>query len=150
MKVYIKLLREGAVIPFLATSGSAGYDVCACIDEEIVILVGDTVLVPTGLSVAFEGSSACMQIYSRSGLAARHGIVMANGVGIIDSDYRGEVVVPLMNLGKASYTIEKGQRIAQMLMIGLLQPTLMISEELPETERGSGGLGSTGEFAVNN
>lgn len=145
MKIYIKLLKENAVVPFRATAGSAGYDICACLDEDIVIEKGEIALIPTGISVAFEGNSACMQIFSRSGLAARHGIVMANGVGVIDSDYRGEVMVPLINLGKSAYKIENGQRIAQMLVATLVQPTLMVSEELPESERGEGGFGSTGK-----
>lgn len=140
----IKLLREGAKIPERATEGSAGYDLCACIENDIILKPREIKIIPTGISVMAEKNTAVM-IYARSGLSTKHGISLANGVGVVDSDYRGEVGVALINNGTENFTIENGMRIAQMVITPVLTPDLVVSDELSETERGAGGFGSTGK-----
>lgn len=139
----IKLLREGAKIPERATEGSAGYDLCACIENDIILKPREIKIIPTGISVMAEKNTAVM-IYARSGLSTKHGISLANGVGVVDSDYRGEVGVALINNGTENFTIENGMRIAQMVITPVLTPDLIVSDILSETERGEGGFGSTG------
>lgn len=138
----IKLLRKGAVLPKRATEGSAGYDLYACIENDITIKPHEIKIIPTGISVMAEKDTAVM-IYARSGLSTKYGIALANGVGVVDSDYRGEVGVALINNGNADFTVENGMRIAQMVITPILTPDLIVSDELSETERGDGGFGST-------
>jgi dUTP pyrophosphatase len=102
MKLFFKRLNKNAVIPERATSGSAGIDLCACIDSPIVIESGEIALIPTGLSAQPENTDVALMLYPRSGLASRYGIALANCVGVVDSDYRGEICVPLINHGKKS------------------------------------------------
>lgn len=139
----IKLLREGAKVPERATEGSAGYDLCACIENDVILKPREIKIIPTGISVMAEKDTAVM-IYARSGLSTKHGISLANGVGVVDSDYRGEIGVALINNGAEDFTVENGMRIAQMVITPVLTPDLMVSDELSETERGKGGFGSTG------
>lgn len=147
-KVMIKYLNEniGREIPAPSyqTGGSAGMDLSAAIEEDICIKRGETVLVPTGIAIALPDNTSVAYIYARSGLSIKHGIMLANGVGVVDSDYRGEVKVGLINLGKEDYVIRKGDRIAQMVFAPVLIAETEVCEELPETQRGSGGFGSTG------
>lgn len=145
MQVKIKKLREGAKLPTRGTAGSAGADLYACIDESVTINPGDLKLIPTGIAIALPDSSVVAYLYARSGLGVKHGICLSNGVGVIDSDYRGEVCVGLCNVSDMPYTIEPLERIAQMVISPVIIPELTECDELDETERGAGGFGSTGK-----
>lgn len=143
MEVLIKRLHDQATLPVYQTAGSAAADLSACIEEPLVLAPGERTVVPTGIAMALpHGYEA--QIRARSGLSAKHGICMANGIGTIDSDYRGEVGVILLNLGQEPFTVEPGMRIAQMAVVRCDQVTLREVAELDETLRGEGGYGSTG------
>lgn len=139
----MKKFRETAVIPERKTDGSAGYDLCACIDAPYVLEAGETVLLSTGLGAEIPQGFAGM-IFTRSGLGIKHGITVTNGVGVIDSDYRGEIHVGLRNSGKEAYTVMPNERIAQLVIMPVLLPEIEEVSELSQTERGSGGFGSTG------
>ena len=141
----IKKLREGAVIPQQATRGSAGMDLSACIDEDIVIAPGEIRLIGTGIACAPDTDECVMLIYARSGLASKHGIAPVNCVGVVDSDYRGEIKVALINHGKDAFTVQNGMRIAQLVMSPVILPCIQEAEELDDTERSAGGFGSTGQ-----
>ncbi len=140
----IKLLSDTAKMPTRATIGSAGYDLYADITAPLYLMQGETLLIPTGVAVALPDAKSVAVVCARSGLAIKHGITLANGVGIIDSDYRGEIKVGLINLGNEEFVIEPGERIAQLLIMPVEIPELVVSEELSETDRGSDGFGSTG------
>lgn len=144
--VKIKLLREDAKIPAYQTAGSAACDLSACLDEPVTLLPGQSALIPTGIALApaADGEPAAALIYARSGLAVRHGIALVNGVGVIDSDYRGEIKVGLINLSSEPYTVCSGERIAQMIFTPVRRGVFTEVSELDDTERGSGGFGSTG------
>lgn len=148
MEVKIKALspKIGREIPApsFATAGSAAMDLRACIDEAWVIPAGGRAIVPTGLAIALPSASYVALICARSGLAAKSGITMANGVGVIDSDYRGELRVALFNSSREDYTIRDGDRIAQLMVLPVVQPALQWVDALDETDRGAGGFGSTG------
>ena len=148
MELKIKALspKLGKEIPFptYATSGSAGLDLRACIDGGVTIRPGDQALIPTGLSIALPSADFVALLYARSGLAIKHGLSPANCVGVIDSDYRGEVVVALRNYGKEPYTVEPGERVAQMVITPVVQADITVVDELDDTARGTGGFGSTG------
>ncbi len=144
MKLKIKKLRPNAKIPSRATNGSAGMDLHACIDEPIKIAPGDLKLVPTGLAIELPDNKCAAFLYARSGLGVKHGICLSNGVGVIDSDYRGEVCVGLCNVSAEEYTIEPGERVAQMVIAPVLVPETEEVSQLGETGRGEGGFGSTG------
>lgn len=144
MKLLVKKIRCNAVIPQRATKGSAGYDLTACIEEPVLIKHGDIVKVPTGIAVALSSSEAAVMIFARSGLASKHGITLANSVGVVDSDYRGEIFIPLLNHGK-DYEIQPMERIAQMIIMPVEAAQMTVCETLPESERGEGGFGSTGK-----
>jgi dUTP pyrophosphatase len=144
MKLFFKRLNKNAVIPERATSGSAGIDLCACIDSPIVIESGEIALIPTGLSAQPENTDVALMLYPRSGLASRYGIALANCVGVVDSDYRGEICVPLINHGKNPFTVECGMRIAQLVVTPVILPEIAESDSLESTDRGCGGFGSTG------
>ncbi|MBR5571915.1 MAG: dUTP diphosphatase [Oscillospiraceae bacterium] len=131
-------------VPAFATVGSAAMDLRACIDADVTIAAGQRAIVPTGIAIALPGADYVALICARSGLASKFGITMANGVGVIDSDYRGELKVALFNSSDTDYTIHDGDRIAQLMVLPVVQPTLQMVEELDETERGEGGFGSTG------
>lgn len=144
MKLFFKKLRENAIIPTRATPYSAGLDLCACIENNVTIAPGEIKLIPIGLSVQPEFPETALMIYPRSGLSSRYGISLANCVGVVDSDYRGEICVPLINHGKSPFTIEKDMRIAQLIVTPIIFPDVEISDSLSDTNRGSGGFGSTG------
>ena len=145
MILKIKKLRPNAKIPSRATNGSAGMDLNACIDEPLKIAPGELKLVPTGLAIELPDNSCAAFLYARSGLGVKHGICLSNGVGVIDSDYRGEVCVGLCNVSSEPYTIEPGERVAQMVIAPVLAPEIEEAAELGGTERGAGGFGSTGK-----
>ena len=141
----IKKVREGAIIPKRATEGSAGMDLYAVLDGEKTIDKGEILLVPTGIAIELPSSDFVAYIFARSGLAIKHGITLANSVGVIDSDYRGEVWVGLVNVSNTPYTITPGERIAQLVISPVsLMPTMEV-ETLSDTDRGAGGFGSTGK-----
>ena len=130
-------------LPRRATPGSVGYDLCAAVDAALVLGPGERALVPTGISIAVpQGFEA--QVRPRSGLALRHGLVLPNAPGTIDSDYRGEVQVILLNLGQAPFTIRRGDRIAQLVITAVAYAEWDERAELEPTRRGSGGFGHTG------
>lgn len=141
MKVKIKSERE--LLPSYETEGSAGMDIRAFLNEPVVIPPGGRALIPTGLYIQLpKGYEA--QIRARSGLAVKHGIGLVNGVGTIDSDYRGEIKVSLINWGEEAFTVKDGERIAQMVIAKYERVIWEKTEELEETERGEGGFGHTG------
>ena len=145
IRVKIKLSR-GMTLPKYATDGSAAVDLCAAIEEgeKIILAPGERTLVPTGIAISPETSGVVAIIAARSGLGVKKGICLSNGIGVIDSDYRGEIGVGLFNTGKEDFVIERGDRIAQMMFVPVFAATLIESESLDETERGAGGFGSTG------
>ena len=139
----IQRLRPTAQLPKNATPGSAGYDLCADLDRPVVIPPRSTVKVPTGLAMAIRPGLAGF-VFARSGLGINHGIVPANCVGVIDSDYRGEVLVGLYNHTDQPFTVQPGDRIAQLVLLPVETPPVEECETLPPTQRGAGGFGSTG------
>ena len=148
MEIQIKPLspKMGREIPLpaYATPGSAGMDLRACIDEPLTIPAGGRAKVPAGFAMALPGPEYVALVFARSGLAVKHGVALSNGVGVVDSDYRGEVTVGLINQGQESYTIQPGDRVAQMVILPVEQAALIPVAELDETQRGAGGFGSTG------
>ena len=148
MKLAIKalspLLGKEIPLPSYATPGSAAMDLRACVSEPVVIAPGTRVVVPSGIAIALPSAEYVALLFARSGLAAKGGVCLANGVGVIDSDYRGEIGVALLNTGSDPYTILPGDRIAQLMVTPVVQPAVELVEELPETTRGAGGFGSTG------
>lgn len=139
----IQLTRPGARVPTRETAGSLGYDVYAALDVPVTIPPGGHALIPLGFCVALEAGYAAF-LYARSGLGVKHGIVPRNCVGVIDSDYRGEVVVGLANYSDTPYTISPQDRVAQMIIQRCALPELILCAALDKTERGAGGFGSTG------
>ncbi len=141
----IKKVRENAKVPQRATGGSAGLDLCACIDAPLTLGSGETALIPTGVAIALPSAEYGAFVFPRSGIAIKHGIGLLNSVGVIDSDYRGEIMVGVINQVKESYTIEPGERIAQMVIMPVSTMPVVEVDELDETSRGAGGFGSTGK-----
>ena len=131
--------------PFYATPGSAAMDLHACVDEAVTIPAGRRAVIPTGLAIALPSADYVALVFARSGLGIKHGVAPANCVGVIDSDYRGEVMVGLQNSGKEDYTVSPGDRIAQLMITPVVQAQVRLVDELDETERGAGGFGSTGQ-----
>ena len=148
MKLLLKKMSGNAVLPTRGTEQSAGLDLSACIEEPIVIHPHEVKLIPTGLSASLElddkNQSAMLMLCARSGLAAKHGIGLANGVGIIDLDYRGEIKAVLVNQRETPFTVEPGMRIAQLIAVPVWLPEVVEADTLTETDRGAGGFGSTG------
>lgn len=143
--IKIKSVREGATVPKRATGGSAGLDLCACIDEPLTVTARGHALIPTGIAIALPSADYAAMVFARSGLAIKHGLGLLNGVGVIDSDYRGEICVGIVNQFDEPYQIMPGERIAQMIVMPVSAfPTEEVAE-LDETERGAGGFGSTGK-----
>jgi dUTP pyrophosphatase len=143
VKIKIKRLNEDLGLPSYATAGSSGMDLCASIDREIILQPLERILVKTGIAVEIsEGYE--IQIRPRSGLALKHGITVLNSPGTIDSDYRGEIGVILVNLGRDNFKIEPGMRIAQAVLAKVEKADIEVIADLEETERGQGGFGSTG------
>lgn len=149
MKLKIKAVspKIGQELPWpqRATAGSAGMDLAACIDEAVTIAPRQLVRIPTGIAIALPGPEYVALIFARSGLGVKHGISLSNGVGVIDSDYRGEIMVGLTNLSDVPYTIHPGDRVAQLVVTPVALPELERVETLDDTDRGTGGFGSTGQ-----
>lgn len=145
MFINAKKLNEKAKLPVRATKVSAGADICACIDEEIVLMPGERKLIPTGIAIAVPDGYGGF-VFARSGLSSKYGVSLANCVGVIDSDYRGEVKVSVINHSDNPYTIKDGERIAQLVIMPVDLCEYVFCEELGETERGTGGFGSTGNM----
>ena len=147
-KLQVKVLdsRIGNEIPMpeYATSGSAGLDLRACLDAPLTLHPGETQLIRTGLSIYIEDPSLAAMLLPRSGLGHKHGIVLGNLVGLIDSDYQGELMVSCWNRGQDSFTIEVGDRLAQMVLVLVVQAEFELVEEFQQTERGDGGFGHSG------
>ena len=131
--------------PFYATPGSAAMDLHACLDQAVTIPAGERAVIPTGLAIALPSADFVALVFARSGLGIRHGVAPANCVGVIDSDYRGEVLVGLQNSGGEDYTVKPGDRIAQLMITPVIQARVHLVDELDETQRGAGGFGSTGQ-----
>lgn len=140
----IKKVQENAIIPKRATEGSAGLDLCACIDEPLTLKGGETALIPTGLAIELPGNQYGAFVFARSGLSIKHGIGLLNAVGVIDSDYRGEIKVGVINQIQEAYTIEPGERIAQLVILPVAMMPVVEADSLADSERGAGGFGSTG------
>ena len=144
MKLTFKKLDPRAVIPSRATSGSAGLDLCACLDAPVTIEAGEIKMIPLGITAEPDREDIALLIYPRSGLSSKYGVSLANCVGVVDSDNRGAWFVPLINHGKEPFTVEHGMRIAQLIPTSILMPEIEVSDQLSETERGAGGFGSSG------
>ncbi len=145
MELLVKKVSDLAVLPTVATTGSAGFDLCACIEAPVKVSHGEIVKIPTGIAVALPVGTAGF-LMGRSGLGIKHGVVPANAVGLIDSDYRGEIVVGLTCNLEAGYVIQPAERVAQLVVVPIVTPVLKLVEDLDSTQRGAGGFGSTGNF----
>lgn len=149
MKVQVKVLDErlgqSLPMPTYATTGSAGLDLRACLDEAIIIEPGQTVLVKTGLAIYIEDPNFAGLILPRSGLGHKHGIVLGNLVGLIDSDYQGELMISVWNRGTQAFTLEVGERLAQYVLVPVVQAEFEQVAEFVATARGLGGFGHTGQ-----
>ena len=143
----IKILDERvrAQLPAYATDGSAGLDLRACLEEPLTLRPGDSVLVPTGLAIHLRDPALAAIIIPRSGLGHKHGIVVGNLVGLIDSDYQGQVFVSCWNRGKEPFVVNPLERIAQLVVVPVVQVELNVVDEFEQSERGAGGFGSTGK-----
>lgn len=144
MDLKIKKVKDNAKIPKIATSGAAGMDLYACITEKITVEPQKIAVIPTGIAIELPNPSVAAFVYARSGLGIKHGICLANGVGVIDSDYRGEICIGLCNVSDKPYTVEPFERVAQMVIAPVIVPTVTEVSELSDTDRGEGGFGSTG------
>ncbi len=144
MKITFKKLDPKAAIPSRATSGSAGLDICACLSEPVTIAPGEIKMIPTGLTAEPDETDIALLIYPRSGLSAKYGVSLANCVGVVDSDYRGEWFIPLINHSKSPFTVEPAMRIAQLIPTRIIIPEIEVGDSLSETQRGEGGFGSSG------
>ncbi|MFN4291556.1 MAG: dUTP diphosphatase [Permianibacter sp.] len=132
-------------LPAYATDGSAGMDLRACLDAPLVVEPGQTVLIPTGLALYIGDPGLAATILPRSGLGHKHGIVLGNLVGLIDSDYQGELLISCWNRGQHAYTVQPGERIAQLVILPVVQPRLRVVEAFEASARGSGGFGHSGQ-----
>ena len=141
----VRRLRESAKLPFRATEGSAGMDLYACIDSPVTLGAGEKAVIPTGIAIELPSAELAAFVFARSGLAIKHGIGLLNGVGVIDSDYRGEICVGVINQLAEPYTIEPDERIAQLVIMPVSLITPVEAQSLDDTARGEGGFGSTGK-----
>ena len=147
MKLEVRVLDERvrAQMPAYATPGSAGLDLRACLDASLTLEPGETRLIPTGLAIHLADPGYAAMILPRSGLGHKHGIVLGNLVGLIDSDYQGQLMVSCWNRGSAAFTIEPMERIAQLVIVPVVQAELVVVDAFTASERGAGGFGSTGQ-----
>ena len=149
INVKVKRVYEGTgtatSLPQYATDGSAGLDLPACLDAPRVVAPGARVKIPTGIAIEIPHRHIVGLVFPRSGLATRHGISLANAVGVIDSDYKGEIIVAMQNQGESEYVIKHGERIAQLVFVPVFKAVIEETQELQETGRGAGGFGSTGK-----
>jgi dUTP pyrophosphatase len=144
VKILDKRIGDTMPLPAYATEGSAGMDLRACIDEAITLEPGQTELIPTGLAIHIADPNLCAMILPRSSLGHKHGIVLGNLVGLIDSDYQGQLFVSCWNRGNTAFTLEPSERLAQLVLVPVVQAQLEVVDEFDQTDRGEGGFGSTG------
>ncbi len=144
VKILDKRLGNDIPMPHYGTDGSAGLDLRACLEDTLVLNPGETKLIPTGMSIYIEDTGLAAMILPRSGLGHKHGIVLGNLVGLIDSDYQGELMVSCWNRGDKPFTMEIGERIAQLIIVPVVQAEFDLVDEFKASERGEGGFGSTG------
>ncbi len=142
----IKKVRPNAVLPTRGSDGAAGLDLYACIDAPVTLAPRGLYQIPTGIAVALPGRETVGLIFARSGLGIKHGVTPSNAVGVIDSDYRGELSVGLTNFSDTPYTLNPGERFAQLVVMPVLLPEIEETDDLGETERGESGFGSTGKL----
>jgi len=142
--IHVRILRQGAKLPTYGTREAAGADLYACLENSVSIAPGQTVFIPTGIALEVPKGCAGL-IYARSGMACKRGLAPANKVGVVDSDYRGEITVVLHNHGREVQTVENGERIAQFIITPVLMPSYEVVQELTDTVRNTGGFGSTGK-----
>jgi dUTP pyrophosphatase len=147
MKLDLKILdaRMRDQLPAYATTGSAGLDLRACLDEPLTLQPGETALVPTGLAIHVGDPGYAALILPRSGLGHKHGIVLGNLVGLIDSDYQGQLMISTWNRGQTTFTLNPMERLAQLVIVPVVQAEFNIVEDFEESDRGAGGFGSTGK-----
>ncbi len=146
-EVKIKKVRSGASLPAYATDGAAAVDLFAALDAPLTLSPGERRLIPTGIALSIPKDTVAV-LSARSGLSAKKGITAANGIGVIDSDYRGEIFFSAVNLSDEPYTVGPGERVAQLMLLPVCTMKFLLSEELDATERGEGGFGSTGKSAA--
>ena len=144
LKILDQRLGNEIPLPEYATNGSAGLDLRACLEQPVIVPPGDTVLIPTGLAIHIAEQTLAAVLLPRSGLGHKHGIVLGNLVGLIDSDYQGQVFISCWNRGKEHFTVEIGERIAQMVFVPVVQAQFEIVDDFNESSRGEGGFGHTG------
>ena len=144
LKILDSRLGDSISLPNYATDGSAGLDIRACIDDPLTVNPGDTVLVPTGLAIHIGDSGLAAVLLPRSGLGHKHGLVLGNLTGLIDSDYQGQVFISCWNRGSKAYEIKPGERIAQMVFVPVEQVRFVVVEEFENSDRGDGGFGHSG------
>ena len=142
--IRVKILRENAILPTYGSEQAAGADLYACLEAPVVINSGETAFIPTGISLEVPVGCAGL-IYARSGMACKRGLAPANKVGVVDSDYRGEIIVALHNHGNAAQTVDNGERVAQFVITPVLTPAYVVADSLSDTARNQGGFGSTGK-----
>lgn len=142
--VRVKILKAGAKLPTYGSAQAAGADLYACLDTAVTVAPGETAFIPTGIALEVPVGCAGL-IYARSGMACKRGLAPANKVGVVDSDYRGEIIVALHNHGKLPQIVENGERVAQFVITPVLTPAYEVTEELSDTARNQGGFGSTGK-----
>ncbi len=145
MRVKIKLLNDSARLPAYGSECAAGADLYACLSEPVTILPGQRVKIPTGIAMECERDDVVGIVSARSGLSSKHGIALANGIGVIDSDYRGEIMISAVNLSDVPYTVNHGERVAQLMILPVIHAEFEQSDDLCDTARGIGGFGSTGK-----
>ena len=144
-KIMNPLMGDSIMLPSFATSGSAAMDLRACLSEPLTVQAGETVLIPSGIAISIHDPGLVALLIHRSGLGIKHGIVLANTIGVIDSDYQGEIGIGIYNRSRIAYTIEPGERICQMMFVPVTQVTLAVVDEFSiDSERGAGGFGHTG------
>lgn len=145
VKIINPIVGKTIPLPGYSTTGSAGMDLRACIEEPLTIAPAETVLIPTGLAIYLQDPQYAALILPRSGLGHKHGIVLGNLVGLIDSDYQGELMISCWNRGSTAFTIQQGDRVAQLIIVPVVQASFSIVDEFKQTERGVGGFGSSGK-----
>lgn len=146
-KIMSPLIGAGIPLPSYSTTGSAAMDLRACLSEPLTIQPGETVLIPSGIAVSIHDPGLVALLVPRSGLGIKHGIILANTIGVIDSDYQGEIGIGIYNRSAQAYTIEPGERICQMMFVPVTQATLTLVDEFSiDSERGAGGFGHTGKI----
>jgi dUTP pyrophosphatase len=145
VKILDKRLGDTIPLPHYATEGSAGLDLRACMDHPLVLEPGKTVLIATGLAIYLEDPNIAATILPRSGLGHKHGVVLGNLTGLVDSDYQGPLMISCWNRGDKSYTIKPGERIAQLVIVPIIRATFAVVDQFKQTQRGEGGFGSSGQ-----